>query len=428
MSQMTICIVIFIVSIILYAINKFSMGVVGLVTLAALILTGCLETPAALLYFANSNVIMLMSMYVVSTGLSRTSLIDRFSNIVIKLTGGSFKRTFLCYIVLSVILTNFLNSPLVVFSIVFPLCMKMCEDYEISASKVMFPIGLTCIACCCILPFGAAIQQTGVYNGFLESYGFEHITFLATDFTRGRWPFLLIIPVWAYTIGYKIAPPIPPTAISTVTISKSEKNSLSKFSDWAGVVIFFAVVIFFILGSKVGVPSWMVCFIGAILTVICGVLSDKEAIAALPINLAAMLIGSLATAGALSSTGAGNAIGDMISSMIINVDNGYVLGTVFFVIPFLLTQCMQNQAVMSIFVPICLLTCKSIGANPTGLIILITAGSLTAFMTPMATSAIPAIMGAGGYDIKSLVKQSWLLSLVIAVIYIIYVMTVMPCF
>lgn len=428
MSQMTICIIIFVITIAMYAMNKLSMGVVGLLTIAALVLTGCLEPSAALSYFSNGNVLMLMSMFVVSTGLSRTSLIDKFSNAVIKSTGGSFKRTFLSYIILATILTNFLNSPFVVFSIVFPLCSKMCEDYEVPPSKVMFPVGLVCIACCCILPFGAAIQQTGLYNGFLESYGFKDLTFLATDFTKGRWPFLIVIPVWAYTMGYKIAPQTPAIPISTVTFSANEKEPLNKFSDWAGVIIFFTVVAFFIFGGKLGVPSWMVCFIGALLMVICGVLSDKEAIGALPINLAAMLIGSLAMAGALTATGAGDVIGNMLASAIGNVTNGYVLGAVFFLIPFVLTQVMQNQAVMNIFVPICLLACKSIGANPIGLIVLITAGSLTAFMTPMATSAIPAIMGAGGYDIKSLVKQGWLVSLIAAAIYIPYVMTVLPCF
>ena len=427
MSTMVICIVIFVLTIILYATNKLEMGVVGLGGLALLVIFGCMEPNDALSYFANSNVLMMMSMFVVSTGLSRTSLIDRFSAGITKLTGNSFRRTFLCYIILAEILTSFLNSPLVAFSIVLPLVVQMCEDYNVSPSKVMFPIGLVCIACCCIMPFGAAIQQTGIYNGFLESYGFA-ADFAPTDFLVGRWPFLIIVPLWSFTMGYKIAPEKPVVPVSLVTVSRSEKKPLNKFSDWAGVIIFFGVVVLFIFGGNLGIPSWLVCFTGALLTVICGTLTTKEAIGALPINLAAMLVGALAMAGALSSTGAGEMIGQAISVAIGGVKNGYILGAVFFLIPFVLTQFMQNQAVMNIFVPICLLTCQAIGADPMGLIILITAGSLTAFMTPMATSSIPAIMGAGGYDIKSLVKQSWLASIIFAVVYVLYTMTVMPVF
>ena len=60
--------------------------------------------------------------------------------------------------------------------------------------------------------------------------------------------------------------------------------------------------------------------------------------------------------------------------------------------------------------------------------ILVTAGCLTAFLTPLATPAIPMCMGAGGYDIKSLFKQGWLISVVLMVCYVIYTMTVMPAF
>lgn len=427
MSTMMICIAIFIITIILYATNKLEMGIVGLGGLAALVIFGCMDGEEALSYFANQNVLMMMSMFVVSTGLSRTSLIDRFSSGITKLTGNSFRRTFICYIILAEIFTSFLNSPLVAFSIVLPLVMQMCEDYDVSPSKVIFPVGLVCIACCCIMPFGAAIQQTGIYNGFLESYGFA-ADFAATDFLKGRWPFLIIVPLWAYTMGYKIAPAKPVVPISLVTISKSEKKPLNKFSDYAGVVIFFAVVVLFIFGGNFGIPSWLVCFTGAILTVICGTLTTKEAINALPINLAAMLVGALAMAGALSATGAGDLIGNVIANAIGGVENSYILGAVFFLVPFVLTQFMQNQAVMNIFVPICLLACQAIGADPKGLMVLITAGSLTAFMTPMATSSIPAIMGAGGYDIKSLVKQGMLASIIFTVVYVLYTMTVMPAF
>ena len=60
--------------------------------------------------------------------------------------------------------------------------------------------------------------------------------------------------------------------------------------------------------------------------------------------------------------------------------------------------------------------------------LLVGAGSLTAFMTPMATPAIPMAMGAGGYDLKSLFKQGWLISLILAIVNIFYVMTVFPAF
>lgn len=416
MSTITIAILIFVVTLILYGVNKFSMGTVGMITMAALLVTGCLAPKDALGYFANKNVILMLSMFVVSAGLSRTTFLDAFSDTIVKLAKGSFKRTYLCYIVMAVILTNLLSSPLVD---------SMCKRYEISPSKVMFPIGLCCVACCCIMPFGAAIGQSALYNGFLESYGYD-IAFTPLDFFKGRWPFLLIVPAWAFTMGYKIAPEKPITDVASVVVSGKTKQKLNKFADIAGVVIFFGVVVLCCVSDKIGVETWVICLVGAVLDLVCGVLTSKEAIAALPVSLACMLIGSLAMAGALTATGAGDVIGGFLSNVVGGMNNAYALGAVFFLLPFILTQFMQNQAVMAMFVPICLMACRNLNANPLGFMVLITAGSLTAFMTPMATSCIPAVMGAGGYDIKSLVKQGILPSAIFAVIYIFYTMTVMP--
>lgn len=426
MSTITIAILIFVVTLILYGVNKFSMGTVGMITMAALLVTGCLAPKDALGYFANKNVILMLSMFVVSAGLSRTTFLDAFSDTIVKLAKGSFKRTYLCYIVMAVILTNLLSSPLVVFTILLPLVDSMlCKRYEISPSKVMFPIGLCCVACCCIMPFGAAIGQSALYNGFLESYGYD-IAFTPLDFFKGRWPFLLIVPAWAFTMGYKIAPEKPITDVASVVVSGKTKQKLNKFADIAGVVIFFGVVVLCCVSDKIGVETWVICLVGAVLDLVCGVLTSKEAIAALPVSLACMLIGSLAMAGALTATGAGDVIGGFLSNVVGGMNNAYALGAVFFLLPFILTQFMQNQAVMAMFVPICLMACRNLNANPLGFMVLITAGSLTAFMTPMATSCIPAVMGAGGYDIKSLVKQGILPSAIFAVIYIFYTMTVMP--
>lgn len=121
-------------------------------------------------------------------------------------------------------------------------------------------------------------------------------------------------------------------------------------------------------------------------------------------------------------------IGNALANAVGGTHNSYVLGAVFFIIPFLLTQFMLNRAVSAVFVPICLLTCASLGANPIGLIILVNAGSLTAFLTPMATPAVPMCMADGGYDLPSLVKSGAVITLILPVVYIFYTMTVFPAF
>ena len=126
------------------------------------------------------------------------------------------------------------------------------------------------------------------------------------------------------------------------------------------------------------------------------------------------------------SCGLGDAIGGALASAMGSTKNGYVINAAFFIIPFLLTQVMQNQSVTNIFVPIVILTCKSLQCNPIGPLILLQAASLTAFMTPMATGAIPPMMDAGGYNQRDLLKIGLLPSVIVCVIAVVSVMILFP--
>ena len=132
-----------------------------------------------------------------------------------------------------------------------------------------------------------------------------------------------------------------------------------------------------------------------------------------------LIVGALGISSALSTTGAGEMIGGHISSLVSAVGgNSYLVGMIFFVVPFMLTQFMSNRGAIA--------TCSSAGLNPVGLVILIQAACLSAFMTPMATSGVGYIMGSGGYDQKSMIRQSLPLALICCVVSVGWIMTVFP--
>ena len=108
--------------------------------------------------------------------------------------------------------------------------------------------------------------------------------------------------------------------------------------------------------------------------------------------------------------------------------NGYLIGAVLFGTPFLLTQIMMNRSVANIFTPICILTCKSLGCNPLGPLMLTVVGCLTAYMTPMATPVVPMVKATGGYNIKDLLKMGWLLAVIICIISVAWIMTTFPAY
>lgn len=428
-SQIIICMAIFVVTLVSYMLNKIPMWVTAMLSMAALYITGCIDDTGALSGFANNNTILMATMFMVAAGFRRTSLVETMCTGLLRLTKGSFQKAYVGYLLLSALLTNFISSPMVVYAIVSPLMAALCDKVGQSRSKYMFPLMIVCVSCCGILPLPSAIQQAGQFTGFMETYGFTGMTFQPIYFFMGAWPVLLIVVAWSAILGPKFAPAQPAIPIATKSQGSAQaQTQLSPFADKMGIFLFFATVILLIFSAQLKLTTWWVSLMGALLMVLFGVLDSKTALRDIPWDMLMLFVGALALGTALTNTGAGEMIGNALATAVGGTTNSYVLGAVFFVIPFILTQFMLNRAVSAVFVPICLLTAKALGANPIGLVLLVNSASLTAFMTPMATPAVAMCMADGGYDLKSLFKSAWSITLILPIVYILYTMTIFPCF
>ncbi len=173
-------------------------------------------------------------------------------------------------------------------------------------------------------------------------------------------------------------------------------------------------------------PTWMFAFIAVIILVCTGVLSKKEAQAAMPMQLWLIYVSSLNIGQGLVNTGAGDAVGGIIRSIIGANPNNYVLGLIFFLVPFIMTQFMMNASVPGIVYPIAILTCNALCANPIGIMLLVQSAATTAFLLPPATVGVPMMMDYGGYNTKQLLKIGWLPAIILTIVSVAYTMTIYP--
>lgn len=427
MSTLTICLIIFVLMIIGFCSGKISLATVSLISMMALVLTGCMDAKDALSYFSNNNVIMIAGMCIVAAGFNRTQFCVNVANKISGMSKGSLNKMMLGYMLIGMLLSQFIQSPIVAMGIVAPMLIASAESMGIKSSKVMFSLGVVTVVTCCTLPVGAGATVAAELNGYIESYGYVEHTVSFLDPMIGRLPMLIICVIYCAFFATKFAPDEPIVTPSTEAKKSRERQALAPFQEYAGIIIFFLDALALMFAAKIGLDNWEVTVIGALAMVLCGVLKPKEATQALPMGMLLLIVGALAMSGALSATGAGELIGKQIAGIVEAVNgNSYIVGFVFFIIPFILTQVMQNRGTMLIFHPIAIATCASIGGNPVGLMILIQAACLSAFMTPMATAAIPYMMECGGYDQKSMFKQSWPLVLICCVVSVGWIMTIFP--
>ena len=428
MTSLTICLIICVLTMISYVWGKLPMGLTALTSMAAFILTGCLDPKTALGYFGNSNGVMIVAMFVVAAGFPRTQFVKKAAASVNKIAHGSLTMVMLGYVLVTALLAQFIQSSVIVFGIMAPMMIATCDELKISPSKTLFPLSIVSISTISALPLGSGATQAAELNGYLEANAYTDFVVAITDPMKARLPMLIAVMIYCIFFATKFAPDAPVVQTSEMKTRRDDKAALPAFQERAGYIIFILTTLALIFQRQIKVDTWVICLTGAVAMVLFGVLTEKEAIGSINWSMAFLIVGSFAMGGALTETGAGEVVGGVLADFANSINNPYIIGFIFFIVPFLLTQVMMNRTVMIIFIPIAILACKAMGANPIGIIILVQSACLSSFMTPMATPAVPMSMASGGYDLKSLIKQSIIPATILCVVSAGWIMTVFPMF
>ena len=426
MTHTTICLIIFVCTIISYILNKIPMALTSLLAMFFMVITGCIDAETALAGFSNTTTIIMVSIFIIAAGLNRTQMVNKVSNLVYKVSGGSFTKGLAGYVLVTALLAQIVPSAILVFSICYPLAADFCKKMGVSPSKAMFSIGLVAISLIATFPIGSGATQYITQNTYLESFGVTEYQFKMFDFMYSKLPMFVLVILYSIFWAPKFAPNNLVGEIEALGKKREEKPPLSPVREVLGYLVFLVVVIALIFADYLPLESWQICMGGALIIVLSGVLTEREAIASMNLPVVLLYIGGLALGNAMAKTGAGELVGNAIASILGKNANGYLVGFVFFFLAFALTQVMVNRSVLNALKPIVVLTCISLGYNPVGPMMLAMFGSSTAFMTPMATAAVPLMMSAGNYSQKDMFKMSWMPAIIICISAVFWTMTIYP--
>ena len=424
MTQITICLVLFVAMLVLFFTNKLPMSFTALGAMILLVFTGCLDAKTAVATFGSSTVVTMAAMFVVAAGLSRTQMINHITRLLYKITDGSFTKVLACYMLVTCLLGQFVPSIVALFALVHPLVQSMCNRMNISPSKMMYPIAVATVSTSFIVePIGPYAAWYVTQNGFMESYGWTGTQLNMWSETSVFLPVGILTLLWAIFVMPRMLPDQPERPISAIGGRKlQEKEPLSPVREVLGYGVFAVVIICLMLGFS----SWQVTLAGAIVLVVTGVLTEREAIDNLNLSTVLLYVGVSAFGEGLAQTGAAEMVGDAIAKVLEGVTNGYIIGFVFYMVSFLMTSLLYNRAVSTVLTPVAVITCTSIGCDPRGPVILCALATMSSLITPMATAVVPMAMDAGGYSAKTMFKVGILPGILRGVVGTLIAMTLFP--
>ncbi|MBK8050433.1 MAG: SLC13 family permease [Anaerolineales bacterium] len=177
--------------------------------------------------------------------------------------------------------------------------------------------------------------------------------------------------------------------------------------NWQALLILLGVVL---LGSFTEIPIVSLALAGAALMVITGCLRPGEAIRSLDASSLLLLAGTIPLGAAMEATGLAQTVVDWLLNTV-GTANPLLFLSMFFLMTWILTELLSNNAVAVLVTPIALSLAQSTGMNPTALLRVVIFGASCSFVMPQGYQTNAIVMGPGGYRFIDYVKFGLPLSL-----------------
>ncbi|MGR8934771.1 MAG: SLC13 family permease [Gammaproteobacteria bacterium] len=189
-----------------------------------------------------------------------------------------------------------------------------------------------------------------------------------------------------------------------------------------------AVLSWLILLSVVGLAAFEVidmlkaALLGAVLMVVSGCCSIADAKRSLDLGVIITIAGSFALGNALEKTGAAKFLAEQLLAFA--GDNPLLLLAVTYLIVWLLTEIITNNAAAALMLPIVLAITRQLQLNPEPYVVAVMFAASASFATPLGYQTNMMIFGPGGYRFSDFLRAGIPLNLVCSAVMV----TVIPFF
>ena len=420
MSHAAITLVFLLFAIIMFIWEKLPLGVTSMIVCIGLIITGVLDWKTAFSGFIDSNVILFVAMFIVGGALFETGMANKIGGVVTHFAKS--ERQLIIAIMVIVGLMSGVLSNTGTAAVLIPVVIGIAAKSGYSRSKLLMPLvfaaamggNLSLIGAPGNLIAQSAMQEIGKSFGFFE-------------YTKIGLPILITGILFFALIGYKLLPDTKPSGDS-VYGEQTDYSDVPKWKQWLSLIILILTLIGMIFEEKIGIKLCVVGCIGALLLVVTGVISEKQALKSIDLKTIFLFGGTLSLASALQKSGAGELLANKVISFLGDNPSPYLLTFVVFILCCVLTNFMSNTATTALMVPICLSISEAIGADPSAVLMACVIGGSCAYATPIGMPANTMVIGAGGYTFKDYAKSGIPLIIVSTIVSMILLPILYPFF
>ena len=371
---------------------------------------------------SNSTVVLFAGMFVVGASMFYTGLAQKIGGVVVSMVGTGENSLMFGLMSVGTVLSAFLSNTGTA-ACLLPVALGICASAKIPASRQLMPLAFAC-------GWGGIITMVGtppniIANGALQAAGIQD----QFGFFEYAWigiPVSIAGMIYMMFVGKYLLPKQELDADQEIE-QEVEANDASATKQYISAAILICVVLVMAVGVK-GITLEMAAIVGAIVCVLTGCLTEKQAYASIDWVTIFLFAGMMPVSKAMDVTGAGKMIAEWTVGIMGGSPSPLVVTGVLFLLSCGLTQFMSNTASAALLCPIGVAISKSLGADPKAVLMAIAVAASCAFASPVGTPPNTLVLGPGGYKFMDYVKCGTGLVVVCFVVSLVVIPMVWPFF
>ena len=421
MSQAVKCLILLAVVALLFVTELIPLAITATAGAIACGLLGFIPAKQVFSGLSNSTVVLFAGMFIVGAAMFYTGLAQKIGNTVVHFCGTGENSLMFGLMLVGTLLSSVLSNTGTA-ACLLPVALGICAAAKIPASRQLMPLAFAC-------GWGGIITMVGtppniIATGALTSAGLEGFGFF--EFAWIGIPVSIAGMLYMMFIGKHLLPKVELDADQEIE-QEVEATSTSSSKQIISGVILLVVVLVMALDIK-GVSLEMAAIIGALVCVLTGCLTEKQAYASIDWVTIFLFAGMMPVSTAMDKTGAGKLIAEWAVSLMGGSPTPIIMTSVLFIISCTLTQFMSNTAAAALLAPVGVAISQQLGASPKAVLMAIGVAASCAFATPVGTPPCTLVLGPGGYKFMDYVKVGVPLVILCFIVSIIVIPMVWPFF
>lgn len=390
---LTLCFLAF--AVIMFVLEKIPLALTATILSVGLCLAGVLTPAEAFEGYVNSNVILCVGMFVVGQALFDTGMANKIGGLVTRFAKS--ERQLIIAIMLIVGLMSGFLSNTGTAAVLIPVVCGIADQSGYSRSRLLMPLVFAAA-------LGGNLSIIGAPGNLMGVNALQELDLPTSFFMYAPvgLPMLLAGILYFAFIGYRFLP--DHRDLTEDAGPQTDYSAVPRWKQLLSLAVLVVIVLAMIFEEQIGIPIQISACLGAILLVLTGVLTEKQALASIDLKVVFLFGGSLSLATALENTGAGTLVADTIVAALGENPNPLVILLVVFVVGCTLTNFMSNTATTALMLPIATSLAQSLGADPSSVVVATVIACSCAYATPIGMPANTMVLGLGGYKFRDYVK------------------------